>query len=453
MAKLKDFPILDLTGGLTTDRADNLMENNQLKDSLNLDLDEAGRLKRRRGIQQYGDTASGIIDESFVFTFQTSGSHPLTWHLFVDRATNAKLYRLYGNYTTLDLTTASTVVTIGNMYIDFANPSGTIEINGDLIPYTGVTGNTFTGCSAILKSHPAFSGVYQVVSKGSTGIDTRSGAYFSILNNLLVIDGVSMATYNGTNISEITDTDAPSGLFITNYRDRLYVAGSGATDAAKRRNGIPIRISYSAAGDPTDWGDYTTDYFDVEDDRGESITGLKEMNDVLLIFKQNSIFSYDEVQLKQRFWNVGAYSHKVIQKIGELLYTFCPSGVWVTNGTSAQNIGKPVEKYLKNFRPDFETTRGRVVINTFSGQINGKYFLYLHDSTEPKTRSDVVLIYDTIKGKWTIHDTYTNFAHFGSFSTFLSGDPSCVTITGQSAAQHGESLFAGDTGGKYYRLF
>lgn len=451
MPKLKNFPILDLTEGLITNRSDNLLSNGELKDSLNYELDEQGRLKRRRGIQQYGDTASGIIDESFVFTFQTLGQSPVTYHLFVDRASDAKLYRLYGNYTTLALTTASTVVTLGNMFTDFS--TGIIEINGDLITAPTISSNTFTGCSGILKAHPAFSGVHQVVSKGSTGVDTRSGAYFSILNNLLVIDGKGMATYNGTNISEITDTDRPDGLFITNYRDRLYVAGGGGTDAAKNRNGSPIRVSFSAAGDPTDWGDYTTDFFDVEDDRGESITGLREMNDVFLVFKQNSMFSYDEVQLKQRLWNVGAYNHKVIQKIGELLYTFCPSGVWVTNGASAKNIGKPVDKYLKNFKPDFETTRGRVVINTFSGQFNNKYYLYLHDSTSPKTRSDVVLVYDTLKDKWTVHDSYTNLAHFGSFSTYLSGDPSCITITGQTTAQHGDSLFAGDTGGKYYRLF
>ena len=60
MPKLADKTILDLTGGLILNASDSLMADNQLKDSLNLEFDEQGKLKRRRGIQQFGDTISNI---------------------------------------------------------------------------------------------------------------------------------------------------------------------------------------------------------------------------------------------------------------------------------------------------------------------------------------------------------------------------------------------------------
>ena len=452
MAKLKDFIINDLTGGLVLNESDNVMADNQLKDSLNLEFDENGKLKRRRGIVQFGDTKSGIIDESVVFTRQTLGAAPGTQHLIITRAADGALYRVFGNYLSAAINTATVTVPIRNMYADFTG-AGNLEINGDIVAYTAQAGATFTGATGIRATHPIYSEVHQILSLGATGVDTRSGAYFSVLNNLLFINGrTNNATYDGTNITTVADTDEPAGIFATNYRNRIYVAGSGATDGAGSRNGSPNRISYCQIGDPTDWGDYTTDFEIVEDDRGESITGLKEMNDVLLIFKMNSIFSYDEIQLKQRLRNVGAYSHKVVQKIGELLYTFCPTGVWVTNGASAQKISDPISKYIENFKPEFETVTGRVITNCFAGQFKSNYYLYLHDSTQPAERSDVVLVYDTIKGTWTVHDTYTNFAHFGSFQTFLTGAPSESTAGG-TTAQHGEGFFAGDTGGKYWRLF
>ena len=164
------------------------------------------------------------------------------------------------------------------------------------------------------------------------------------------------------------------------------------------------------------------------------------------------MFSYDEVQLGQTLWNVGAYNHKVIQKIGELIYTFSPSGVWVTNGISATKISHPVDKYLRNFKPEYDNVVGRIVTNCFAGNFEEKYVLYISNSTEPETLSDVVLVYDIKRKNWTVYDSFTNFAHFGSLKSFNTGSPFNALSSG-STSQSGESLFAGDTGGKYYRLF
>ena len=202
---------------------------------------------------------------------------------------------------------------------------------------------------------------------------------------------------------------------------------------------------------------------DVEDKRSEDITGMAENNDGLFIFKTSSIFTYNEVQLKQTLVNVGAYNHRVIQRIGETLYTFCPQGVFATNGSSAKNISEPIKKYLRMFKPVYSGPLNRVVLNCFAGVFQNKYYLHIGtivdpdeahfpNRTTPKTLTGVVLVYDTLKGNWTVHNEYTNFQHFAQFPSY-NGSIMTASQARQRIHEWGETLFAGDNDGRYYRLF
>jgi len=259
-------------------------------------------------------------------------------------------------------------------------------------------------------------------------------------------------TFDGTNFTAVSDADEPAGIFATNYRDRIYVAGDGTVDGSGTRNGTPNRVSYSDAGDATSWD--ISNYFDVEDDLGEMITGLRANDDNLFIFKANSIFTYNEVQLKQQLWRVGAYNHFCIQKFGSNFITFGPSGVNLTNGFSAKKISKPIEKYLKKFQPNYDATYGRVITNCFTGQFENKFYLYIGDILNPDDGSqmyDVVFIYDIENNKWNMHDSYTDIAVFSSFAGWGTG---LTYVSGNGATpNYIEGLFASDNAGKYYRLF
>lgn len=449
MAKFLDF-VIDRFNGLVANKSDLEMDRSEFKRLINVDLEEVGKAKRRRGIRQAGDTKSGkTIDNSFIFTRDTGGSF-LSHHLVITREADAVLYNLLGTYTKAAVATTDTVITVGSTG-NFA-ASGTIEIEGDLIAYTGTTATTFTGCSGIRVAHPINVPVQQlVVISAATGIDTRIGAYFAVLNNVCVINGGTAAgsskTFDGTSLTDISDADEPLAIFDTNYRSRIYRAGrgSGASSA--------IRVSFSDPADATSWD--VNNYFDVEDNSGEQITGLMVGEDILVIFKTNSIWAYDEVQLKQRVSEVGAYNHRVLQKINDQIFTFCPAGVYVTNGFSARKISDPVDKYLRMFLPIVEINYLRVVTNTFAGHFQDKYLLYIGTIPDPddssKTLSDVVLIYDTVRKNWTVHTNYTNFTHFGSFNGFWRGVPAAATDV--QTTQYMESLFAGDSNGKYWRLY
>lgn len=450
MAKIASYPILDFSGGIHRNKSYLEFKKNELLDARNIDIDELGRIKVRRGSYQFGDTLTGTLDNSFVFTRLSSGAIPTVSHLVASRASPTVISRIATTRLTANITAGDATITVVSTSTSDAAfaASGTIEIEGDLIAYTalGGGGTTFTGCTGAL-AHTAGASVHQYTTiSQSTNIDGRNGVYFAVLNNILVITG---RVPSGGNYIQINNNDGvttsnvaiPAVLFTTNYRDRLFGAGDGSAGT----NGGTNRVSFSNRGDPTTW---TTgsDYFDVEDQRGEFITGLRVLNDRLLVFKMNSTFTYDEIELKQHTIGVGAYNHRVTQEIGGIVYTFCPEGIFATTGGLAKQIGLPVKQYWKNFIPIYDTTAERVVLNTFSGKYEDNYLLYIQNITDPDTTNDVVLIYNTTFKNWRVYTGLTNFTHFGSFDRWRDGDAA-------KRLQDLPALFAGDSGGKYWRMF
>src|SRR3990167_3478923 len=294
MAKLNDFRVKNFNG-LVKNKSDYEMDRNEFMNTMNLDFDEQGKAKRRRGIQQWGDTKSGTIDASVVFTPTTLGNVEVVYHLIADQANNFTLYQVVTSYLTSPLVSDDTVMTIQNNS-DFAS-SGTVEVNGDLVTYGAKAGTTgFTTVAAQLKTHRIYSAVTQIKVFTTTTLDGRDCVYFTTLRdstgaNVLFVNGrAGSGTWVAGGITNVPDADEPAGLFATTYRDRVYVAGSGVADGSGNRNGSPRRVSFSDAGDCTSWD--LNNFFDVEDKRSEDITGMAENDDRLFIFKTSSIFTY-----------------------------------------------------------------------------------------------------------------------------------------------------------------
>lgn len=454
--KIRDFEITDFSGGVRTDKSDDQMERNEFKRIINFDIDEKGRLTRRRGIQQAGQTITGVtLINSASIQLHLTSANSVNEHLVIGQGATPNLYGLRGTYLTVAAAVGDTTLTVAD---NTGIAAGAIEINGDQIDYTGESGTTgLTGVTGIARAHPAFSLVNQIQTiASSVAADTRLGGYFSgylnssALARIFINGRAGSLSYDGTTASAITDADEAGGLFSTNYRNRVYLAGSGVADGVGTRNGQPFRVDFSDVGDAESWD--TGNIIEPLDEYGKAVTGLTILNDTLGIFKEDSIFTYNEYELKQRQWGVGAYNHNVIQKIGNLVYTFCPTGIWATNFYSAKKISKPIEKYLKGFNPTYDSTFARLITNTFAGAFENKYYIYIGDITEPETLSDVVLVYDTIKNNWTVHIGYTDFVHFGSFRAFYREriNPGSTSVM---CTQVRDAFFAGDNTGKYFRLF
>lgn len=440
--KIDNFSVLNFSGGVRRDKSPFELKRNELSDARNLEIEEFGRLKVRRGSQQVGNTLTGNIENSFVFQRFDAGATP-TFSLIVNNnAATSVVSILRHARITANVAVADTTITVDST-TNFASPTGTIEIDGDLITYTGTTATTFTGASGITSIHTAGAAVLQwsTLTQSGTAMDGRDGIYYGTLANTLVMNARlgNFKQYDGTSITDITGE--PAGLFLTNYRDRLYVAG----DNTAGTNGDPRRVSFSNRGSGTSWTT-ASDFFDIEDQEGQMISGFKVNQNILWIFKPTFIYSYDEIELIPRQFGIGAWNHRVIQRIDNLMYTFCPEGIFETTGGQSRDIGQPVKQFWKNFRPRFSTS-GRVVTNTFSAKFEHRYLLYIFDITDPTSTNDVILEYDTIKKAWTIHEGgFTNFQHLISFDAFRFGD-------GSVGQQYRPALFGGNDSGQYFRFF
>lgn len=412
MAKLADYPVLNFSGGIRRDKSMFEMQKNELLDARNCEIDEQGRIRIRRGSEQIGDTVSGNIENSFMFVRMSAGAPSPSAFLCNTDATSTVIRRL----NTIRLTAAAAVgatslTTTGTG--DMAAASASASINGDLFTYTAVGANSLTVTAGHIQfAHPVGSTIcqWETRSQAST-MDGRSGITYAVLGNVcyMVARNAVWQKINNNDAETLSNMSStpPAGLLVRNYRDRLYVVGDGSAGT----NGDPRRVSFSGAGNGDSWTT-GTDYFDVEDQRGEYLTGSIVLNDVIWLTKYNSFFSYNEVELKPRQSYVGAWNHKVAQEINGLIYTFCPSGIFATNGLESVDIGKPVREFWRNFTPQFDAAFGRVITNTFSWKYDNRYFLYIQDITVPTSTNDIVLEYDTAGKRWTIHDTgFTNFFH------------------------------------------
>ena len=435
--KLPNKAITDFSGGIRKDKSDYQKADNELERVVNFTIDDRGRAKVRGGSHQFGTTLSNTIDNSFFWEVDT-GSGPTRTFLINNRDANADIWQLIGTRITSDITTTTDPIPVDN--VSSLAASGTVEIDGDVITYTGLTGG-LSGTSGISEAHKSGAAVnqWQVVT-AATQTDGAAGVYYAPLGRVLFLASEGgAATWNGTTMSNVADGDSPDAIFSVTYRQRIFEV----------HQSFNFRLFFSDVGDSTAWT--STSWIDVEGGNGESITGLKvSPSDELLIFKANSTHAYNEVTLKERSSSVGAYSHRVIQEIDGLVYTFCPRGVFVTNGSSFRKISDPIDDYLKGFQPTYETTIGRLVTNTFAAQYEDKYILYIGDITTPEVLTGVALVYNTTTQAWSVWSGLDNLTHLVSLPSHIAGGGPLDATDG---LQKQQVLFGGTSSGKFYRFF
>jgi hypothetical protein len=480
MAILKDYPIIDFSGGVVRNKSSYAMKKNELLSAYNVEIDELGRIKRKRGSVKFGtnsaynatgSSSTGItaIDNGYCWYYGGTSATSNFRMFFNDKV--SVIHEVIGAQLSADINTASTTVTVvsggsGSTVLNFATfaggGTGTVEIDGDLVSYTGVSSPNLTGVSAVSRTIKTGVAIHQSrqITQPSTAFDFTQGGYYTTagngtIPNLLFVNARNNIAWltSGTDTNFDNQDTTVLGLFLTNYRDRLYIAGSGADSVAK--SGVN-KIFYSALGNGTSWA--TASNFDVVDQDGGMISGLKAFSDRLLIFTLNSFFSYNQVTLKQKSNTVGAYNHRVVQELNGLIYTFCPSGVFVTNGVSSKKISAPIEDVLLKFRPSYDAL-SRVVTNTFAFKYKDYYCLCLKNISEIENSIiyGLFVCYNTKTKSWTMwRDSTANGGTSTSamtFPRFLFGGSNYNDTTAFLGKQEFEGYFRGGGDNYLYRLF
>lgn len=431
--RITDKPYLDFSGGIRRDKSPYLLRDNEIQSGRNFEIDEQGRIKKRRGSYQFGQNIAGL---------------PINIHhdpngMFVsnDAASPAVVYKLASGTLTTALTTGSTSVVTSTSTFD---TSGTVEIEGDLIAYTGESSTTLTGATGINSAHAVGVSINQWQTVGTmSSSDSNDGAWFAYLNGITFFlfnndsaNSTNLWQYDGSSATAISGE--PGGArFLEVFRDRLFTVGNGAS-------GLPLnRVFFSNLGDGTSWPSTVADNsFDLEDQTGEPIVNLKQYKQNLVIFKPSSMYLFTGSLPVRQFSNdYGIHNDKCIQEVNGLLYGVGPNGVFVSNGVSVQRIDAPVLEYYQDFKFG-RLSSTSAIQNLFTGKWENKFIIYIGDTTTVETLSDVMLIYDTVTKKWEVWNGWTSMTMLGHSHRFNT----------DNRTQQRKSLFWGAST-KIYRAF
>jgi len=235
-------------------------------------------------------------------------------------------------------------------------------------------------------------------------------------------DGVFLpkGTLTGTTFST-TDrcTNMPQGKYIKRYRDRLYVANCYITATA-----YPYRVYYSSvptAGDIS-WT-VATDFIDV--DYSESITGLGENWDRLVVFTNYSAYQYNQSE-KKKVWDVGCSNHRTIKNSGAYMIWANRDGVWQSTSGRPENIAGRVIDFIKAGTPS----------NFFAEVVDEEYYLYVGTVTvNGITFTNTRIVYNIPTKTWRIEELYNNITAMTAYNNSGSLQLYTGSTTGMVWAQ------------------
>jgi hypothetical protein len=226
-------------------------------------------------------------------------------------------------------------------------------------------------------------------------------------------------SYSGSAWSTATNvTDAPKASFVESYREKLYLAycDVGATV-------YPSRVYYSSLPSATDtitW-DTTNDYFSVEPQDGDHITGLAKNKTYLIIYKERSMHRYDgtfnSTSLRPISWELGAVSQESIVVIENTLFAMSLKGVTIFTGSEPKIISRPIQPIIDRINWANKAD--------ICGGVEGDHLLmYVGTLTsalpgDAGALSNVLLDYDISQNLWTHHlipdapKAFTNYTSSG----------------------------------------
>lgn len=225
-----------------------------------------------------------------------------------------------------------------------------------------------------------------------TGLSTTYPAeYTQFLDLLIVLDGTNVAkTWSGTATGTISAA-ATGASFGETHLNRLFLTGI---------TGAMSRVDYSAAGSYTDWTSASTDQFNVEQNNGQNITGIKSYSrNELLIFKERSFFklvgfdksSFNLITVDR---NVGCLCHRAIKVFkgstsGGLAIWPAYDGLYVYDGGST----KKISGYMQTTWDTINRTKYRLINATLDDD-KGRYIISF--ATGSSTVCDKMLVVDLL---------------------------------------------------------
>lgn len=227
--------------------------------------------------------------------------------------------------------------------------------------------------------------------------------------------------YNGTNYS-IANAGI-TGQFMKIHKNRVFIAPKNSST-----------LYFSDASDPTSFP--ANNFIQLNTNDGQNITGISELLDNLVIFKDESVWvlggeplgagnttTVGNLQLRQANSPVGCSAFRTIAKIEQVLFFMHHSGIYMLQNYSVSLVSPGLNK-------TFQTAMNPGFLNLCWGLYNSlekKYIIGYPSATA--TVPDSAIVYHLLTKAYSLWDHIpgscaVNYRFSGLLDTVLLGDPS-----------------------------
>lgn len=255
-----------------------------------------------------------------------------------------------------------------------------------------------------------------------TGLSATEDFYMKTFTNLLFrtnkTDG--MKTWTGAAGDAFGTTnavDAPAAAFLEIFEERMCALGTTTN---------PSRLFWSSI--PSALGAITwttgTDYLDVYPDDGQQARGMVNLNNMLVVWKDELMVGYPSIGPNARsklIARVGTTQSRSISASDKVAFFFRDTataedrGFYMTDGYEVKNISHQADQSVHDY------IEGIAVGQKIVGYFDGRYYYAYVGNTMDLT--NVVMVYDSQIDEWVIDTVpgavrcfafYNNAVHFGT---------------------------------------
>lgn len=271
---------------------------------------------------------------------------------------------------------------------------------------------------------------------GATTLPVDAQVNFcSFLNKAYMVGATSGNSYLTTaSISGTTYTSEsgfPKARFAIEYFDRLYLL-----DCNVGNTRYPSRAYYSSVPASDDSITFTTatDYLGVQTDNGDTLMGAAKSYGRLMLFKKNSLHSWNLSTLDQ-VEGIGTTSSRSIQTIKNnvfyLHYSNIDKGIFVWQGSESIKISEAIQPFIDGMS---------LPTSAPSGVHNKHYLLFIGDVT----------LDASVATYYGLESTYTNVLvdYSVSDNSFVLHS---LNVPVKVMSEYNGDLYFGDNTGKVYQ--
>lgn len=249
-----------------------------------------------------------------------------------------------------------------------------------------------------------------------------------------------LISYNGTTYSIANSGITPQ--YVKIHKNRVYCANLNSST-----------LYFSDAGNPNSFP--VNNFILINTNDGQNITGISDILDNLVIFKDNSVWiltgeplgagnttTIGNLQLRQANGSVGCSAFRTIQRVDQTLFFMHHTGIYALQNYSVQLV-TPL------LNATFKSNMNESFINLCWGLYSNQEKKYLMGYPSAGSNTpDSVLVYDFITKNWSRWDDHpgscaVSFMFSGVNETVCMGDPNKGNIY---ELFQGNADIAGDNG-------